>query len=88
MHVFTGLLQTEMTYDFLKKLSALPFILTRSITMGSNMYGFHWGGENEVSWPVSWQVLRSSIPDNFNSQLFGMQMQGADICGSIGDTQA
>ena len=46
VHVYTGFLQTEMTYQFLKKVSPQPFIVTRSINLGSNKYGFHWTGDN------------------------------------------
>jgi len=32
--------------------------------------------------------LRSSIADNFNNQLWGHQMVGADICGFAGNSTA
>lgn len=59
-----------------------PFIITRSTTFGSNKYGFHWTGDNSAQW----SFLKGSNADNFNSQMFGMHMVGADICGYGGNT--
>jgi len=61
-----------------------PFILSRSSTLGSNKYSFHWTGENTASW----QSLKSSIADILNNQLWGTQMTGADICGYSGNSTA
>jgi len=59
-----------------------PFILSRSSTLGSNKFGFHWTGDNLASF----EFLRASIPDIFNNQLWGFQMVGPDICGFGGST--
>jgi len=59
-----------------------PFIITRSTSLGSHKYGFHWTGDNRAEWPY----LKGSIADNFNFQLYGIQMVGPDICGFGGNT--
>jgi alpha-glucosidase (family GH31 glycosyl hydrolase) len=82
VHVFFGFLETHATYQFLQSKKVKPFIITRSSTFGSNKFGFHWTGDNSAAWPY----LKGSIADNFNGQLFGFQMVGADICGYGGDT--
>lgn len=35
---------------------------------------------------ASWRFLRLSVGGNFLSQIYGMQMVGADICGFHGNT--
>lgn len=82
VHVFSAFLETYATNQFLKYKTLRPFIITRSSTLGSNKFGFHWTGDNSASW----EYLRGSIADNFNSQLFGFQMVGPDICGFGGNT--
>jgi alpha-glucosidase/lysosomal alpha-glucosidase len=82
VHVYSGFLETYATNQFLKSKSLRPFIITRSSTWGSSKYGFHWTGDNKAEW----EYLRSSIPDNFNNQMFGFQMVGPDICGFGGNT--
>jgi alpha-glucosidase (family GH31 glycosyl hydrolase) len=67
---------------FLKSKNKRPFIISRSSTFGTNKYGFVWTGDNFADW----DFLRSSIPDNFNFQLYGVQMVGADMCGFGGNT--
>lgn len=59
-----------------------PFIITRSHTLGSNKYGFHWTGDNYASF----EFLKGSIADNFINQMWGFQMVGPDICGFGGNT--
>lgn len=67
---------------FLKSKNLRPFIITRSSTLGSNKYGFHWTGDNYANF----DFLRSSIADNFLNQMWGFQMVGPDICGFGGNT--
>jgi alpha-glucosidase len=67
---------------FLKGKGLRPFIITRSSTLGSNKYGFHWTGDNYANF----DFLRSSISDNFFNQMWGFQMVGPDICGFGGNT--
>ncbi len=59
-----------------------PFIVTRSSTLGSNKYGFHWTGDNVANF----EFLKRSIVDNAYNNLWGFQMVGADICGFAGNT--
>ena len=46
VHAFAALLQTYATNQFLKNHNISPFIISRSHTLGSNRYGFHWTGDN------------------------------------------
>lgn len=64
--------------------SIWPFILTRSSILGSSQWSIHWSGDNVATF----DFLRTSIADNFNSQLFGFQITGADICGFDESTNA
>lgn len=82
VHIYNGYIQCARTYDYLKSKGKKPFILTRSSTLGSNKYAIHWTGDNVAKWVF----LRTSIVDNFNNQLWGAQMVGADICGFASNT--
>ena len=82
MHIFNGYLQAYETYQYLKEKGIKPFILTRSSTIGSSRYAIHWTGDNVADWAF----LRTSISDNFNNQLWGAQVIGADICGFADNT--
>ena len=77
-------MENEATYKFLQTKSKLPFILTRSSSVGLGRYSAHWTGDNGASW----DFLQVSIPGNFNFQIFGIPFVGADICGFMGDTNA
>lgn len=76
------MLQSSATYNFLNKKTGLPFILTRSSTFGSNKFSFMWSGDNYADF----SFLKSSISDMIISQMTGMTMSGADICGFGGNT--
>lgn len=82
MHAFAAFLETYATNEFLKSKNLRPFIISRSSTLGSSKFGFHWTGDNAAKW----EYLRGSIADNFNGQMFGFQMVGPDICGFGGNT--
>jgi len=84
VHGLFSIMENEATYNFLKTKSKLPFILTRSSSMGLGKYSAHWTGDNGASW----EFLQVSIPGNFNFQIFGIPFVGADICGFMGDTTA
>lgn len=77
VHPYFPLLEVYSTYQFLRKKSKFPFILSRSTTFGSSRYTFHWTGDNHADW----DFLRSSIVDNMNMNMAGIQMVGPDICG-------
>lgn len=82
VHAFAAFLQTHATYLYLQSKGTRPFIITRSSTLGTNKYGFHWTGDNYASF----SFLKGSIPDNFLNQMWGFQMVGPDICGFDGNT--
>lgn len=82
MHAYGAFMQTYATNLFLKSKNLRPFIITRSSTLGSNKYGFHWTGDNYANF----EFLKGSIADNFLNQLWGFQMVGPDICGFGGNT--
>ena len=68
----------KSTYDYLfNNLKIRPFILSRSTTIGSGKYVFHWLGDNysEES------NIKDSISGIFNFNIFGIPFTGADICG-------
>ena len=82
VHAFAAFLETVATNNFLKSKNKRPFIISRSSTMGSNKFGFHWTGDNYANW----DFLRGSISDNYHNQMWGYQMVGPDICGFGGNT--
>jgi alpha-glucosidase (family GH31 glycosyl hydrolase) len=82
VHPYFGFMESEATYYFLLNKGLRPFIITRSSTLGSNKYAFHWTGDNYASF----DYLKTSIANNFMFQIWGIQMVGADICGFGGNT--
>lgn len=82
VHAFAAFLETVATNQFLKNKGKRPFIISRSSTLGSHKYGFHWTGDNYASY----EFLKGSISDNFHNQMWGFQMVGPDICGFGGNT--
>ena len=74
--------QNKITYDYLQNdLGIRPFILSRSTTIGTGKYSFHWLGDNYSSY----ENLKNSISGIFNFNIFGIPFTGADICGFIKD---
>ena len=48
-HVLASIMQTYSSYNHFKRQNVdRPFVLTRSGTLGSNKYGFHYTGENKA----------------------------------------
>ncbi|KAF8062769.1 alpha-glucosidase [Scenedesmus sp. PABB004] len=54
-----------------------PFLLTRSTFPGAGKWTAHWTGDNGVNW----ENLYMSIAGIVNTNMWGMPMAGADICG-------
>ena len=70
--------QTKYTYEYLgTKLNIRPFVLSRSTTLGSGKYTFHWLGDNFSNY----NNLKNSISGIFNFNIFGIPFTGSDICG-------
>ena len=70
--------QTKYTYEYLEKKSKIrPFVLSRSTTIGSGKYTFHWLGDNFSNY----DNLKDSISGIFNFNIFGIPFTGSDICG-------
>ena len=82
VHELFSILQNKATYNYLRKRTKLPFILTRSTSPGTGQFAAHWTGDNGSSW----RFLQISIAGNFLFQIFGMPFVGADICGFFDDT--
>lgn len=80
-HAFFGFLESAATHKFFASKSQRPFIITRSSTLGSNKFAFHWTGDSFSNF----DFLKSSISDIFLFQMWGIQMVGADICGFAGN---
>ncbi|KAF6262828.1 glycosyl hydrolases family 31-domain-containing protein [Scenedesmus sp. NREL 46B-D3] len=60
-----------------------PFLVSRSTFPGAGRYTAHWTGDNAGNW----ENLFYSIAGVINSNIWGMPMVGADICGFIDATQ-
>ena len=75
-------IQTKITYEKLLEYNKRPFILTRSNSLGTNKYAFHWLGDNDSSY----LKMKNGIEGIFNYQIFGIPMTGDDICGMWGNS--
>lgn len=83
-HDLYGMMQSHVTYEYLKKKSPLPFVLTRSTAFGTGQFAAHWTGDNAATW----EFLKFGTTGVFNFGIFGMPFTGADICGFIKSTTA
>ena len=81
VHNLYGYLSSHSTYHTLLTSTKLngsrPFVISRANFLGQGQVSGHWLGDNFASW----SSLKYSIAGVLNSQLFGMNMVGADICG-------
>jgi alpha-glucosidase (family GH31 glycosyl hydrolase) len=77
-HNVYGMSEGIATYRALKELTGKrPFVLARSMFLGSGSWAAHWTGDNGATWGD----LQYSIVSVINSGMFGVPMVGADICG-------
>ncbi|WIA23387.1 hypothetical protein OEZ85_000147 [Tetradesmus obliquus] len=60
-----------------------PFLLTRATFPGAGRFTGHWTGDNAGNWENLW----FSIAGVLNTNMWGMAMAGADICGFADMTQ-
>eukprot|EP00775_Hariotina_reticulata_P012669 gene12669-12796_t len=82
-HNLYGLAEAAATFDALKQINGRrPFVLSRSTFAGSGRFAAHWTGDNAASW----DDLRWSISGLLNSNMWGLALAGADICGFMGET--
>ena len=73
-----GYYEGKTTYNYLyNNLKFRPFILSRSTSIGSGKYVFHWLGDNYSKE----SNIKYSISGIFNFNIFGIPFTGADICG-------
>lgn len=83
LHSLWAVGESKATYSFLKeKIRKRPFVVTRASFPGSGMYTSKWLGDNHSTW----EDMRYSITGLYNSQLYGIPLNGADMCGFSGDS--
>ena len=79
---FYALMQARATYDSLVKQKAKrPFVLTRSGFVGSGRYAAHWTGDNTEEWTCKAGGICDSVQQVIASNLWGINVVGADIGG-------
>ena len=71
--------QTEVTYNYLLKMSPLPFVLSRATTVGAAKFSYHWIPDMQSEW----SMLKASYTTILSFGLFGYSMIGTDICGFV-----
>eukprot|EP00877_Chromochloris_zofingiensis_P000355 jgi/Chrzof1/1031/Cz01g37220.t1 len=82
-HNLYGLSEAIATAHALKQIiKKRPFVLSRSTFAGLGAHAGHWTGDNAANW----DNLRWSIPGIINSNMWGIPLVGADICGFMGNT--
>ena len=67
-HSLFGLLEQKATYNYLKKKTPLPFILTRANMFGTGKYAAHWFGDTTSGWTE----MRYTIGELLNYNMWGI----------------
>jgi alpha-glucosidase (family GH31 glycosyl hydrolase) len=78
-----------MTYEIISNETLAPadlkdkraFVLSRSTFPGSGQYVSTWSGDIHRTWGD----MKTSIATIMNSQMFGIPLAGADVCGFYGE---
>ena len=78
----TSYYEAKYAYNNLnEKINIHPFILSRSTSLGSGKYSFHWLGNNLSNFITLNFNLKNSISVIFNFNIFGIPFTGSDISG-------
>lgn len=82
LHGLMAVLQQKATNEYLRGQKLIPFIISRANSPGSSRHAFHWTGDNYASF----EYLKLTIANNIQSNFWGIQMVGPDICGFGGNS--
>lgn len=77
VHNLYAVYEARVTYEALSEMQKRPFVLSRASTFSSGRYTAHWSGDIDSSW----DHLRWTITSLLESNIYGISMIGADICG-------
>lgn len=81
-HSLFGFLQGVATNQYFTKHEKRAFIISRSTFAGQGKYTSHWNGDNHSFW----NYLKLSVTGVMNMNLYGINFNGADICGFLNNT--
>lgn len=84
VHSLYGTQQTMATHKWFVERKVRTMIIERSSYSGSGKYGSMWLGNNYSSGPY----MGYSVTGTMLHNIAGIPLSGADICGSIGDSNA
>lgn len=78
-HSLFGFLQGIATNKYFTDQQKRSLIISRSTFAGQGKYTSHWNGDNFSRW----EYLKLSITGIYNMNLYGINFNGADICGFL-----
>ena len=78
-HSLFGFMQGVATNKYFTRNNLKPFIISRSTFVGQGKFTSHWNGDNFSEWPY----LVTSVNGIYNMNLYGINFNGADICGFL-----
>ncbi len=83
IHSLYGYFEMKSTSEMMTTtLQKRPYIISRSTYAGAGRWGSHWLGDNFSTW----EMMRYSVTQMMNFNMYGITLVGADVCGFIGDT--